>query len=238
VPICFPQFADEGDLMLHGFARESLWSVEFLSNTKCVLNLTDNEATKAIWPYRFKLLYTVELLAEGSSLACTLNVKNFDEKPFSYTCCLHTYFLFEDTSKVHILGLDDSDFIDKVDGRKLKNQNGKMIRIEDEAHRSASEAGLEKIKGYVDRIYLNTGTNFEFKQENQSLYKVNISPSFADTTVYNPWTGDKQGPKFPDFDDEGYKYTICLEPTLSARSKMTLNGGEEFTGTQTIQCTE
>jgi hypothetical protein len=52
--------------------------------------------------------------------------------------------------------------------------------------------------------------------------------------VYNPYLGDKQGPTFPDFDDDGYLYTICCEPTLSGKNAVTLNPGEAWEGKQEI----
>jgi len=45
---------------------------------------------------------------------------------------------------------------------------------------------------------------------------------FPDTTLYNPFTGDKQGPKFPDFDDEGCTKIICLEPTIGETNRVEL----------------
>ena len=41
IPIAFPQFADEGDLQLHGFARESMWDVQETKADAALFTLTD-----------------------------------------------------------------------------------------------------------------------------------------------------------------------------------------------------
>jgi glucose-6-phosphate 1-epimerase len=172
----------------------------------------------------------VHLLDRG--LRLELQVHNPQgESEFSFTGCFHTYFRFKDTSTVTLHGLNDTKFIDKADGRKVKLQDG-TINVKREADRSAKEAGIEQ--GFVDRIYLESPNLFEFRDDANVLYKIEQSPSWTDTTVYNPWLGDKQGPKFPDFDDDGYKYTIACEPTLSAAHAVTLRGGESWQGYQEI----
>ena len=40
-------------------------------------------------------------------------------------------------------------------------------------------------------------------EHSKPTYTVQQSESWADTTLYNPWLGDKQGEKGPDFDDDG-----------------------------------
>ena len=69
-PVCFPQFADQGDLVLHGFARTSVWTVASTATaltadgprTSITLGLTDSPATEALWPgNKFALSYTVTL---------------------------------------------------------------------------------------------------------------------------------------------------------------------------------
>ncbi|GMI07956.1 hypothetical protein TrVE_jg13303 [Triparma verrucosa] len=234
VPIAFPQFADEGDLKLHGFARESLWSVGSLEPTKAVLTLAPNTASKEMWDNEFELVYTVELQDSGS-LLLNMRVKNTSESSaFSFTACFHTYFLFQETNTVELSGgLGGKTYIDKCDGRKKKEQGDGPIVIPAEATRSGRDAGKE---GYVDRIYTNSGQSFVFARSGVELYNVTQSPSWPDTTLYNPWLGDKQGPVIgPDFDDDGYKKMICLEPTISKENAVVLNRGEVWEGSQTIE---
>lgn len=234
IPIAFPQFADEGPMKLHGFARESLWKiVGQTDNDSCLLELTQSESTKELWPFDFRLQYQVKLLPRG--LQMQLSVKNTDQKDFSFTGCFHTYFRFEKTSSIELHGLDGTPYVDKADSRKEKVQDG-TINAEKEANRSAQEAGVEH--GFVDRIYLNSGNEYKFVEGTKTLYTIEHSPNWTDTTIYNPWLGDKQGDKGPDFDDDGYQFTICCEPTLSARNAVTVKPGDTWEASQTIRVPE
>ena len=247
IPLAFPQFADEGDLPLHGFARDSVWTVvsdetdgHDDDNTTVVLKLSDSERTRKIWPHAFELIYTVRLLERG--LRVQLTVKNSATRDgggggsFVFAGCFHTYLRFRDTSKVYLSGLDGVTYIDKADGRKEKKAV-QFLNVEVQANQSAKEAGIDH--GFVDRIYLDSGNEFRFldrpsEEIGKVLYHVEQSPTFTDTTIYNPWLGDKRGAAGPDFDDDGYKYTICCEPTLAKAHAVTLDGGETWEGFQVI----
>lgn len=232
IPIAFPQFADEGPLnLLHGFARECVWQVIEGSSSNVTLELKDSDETRVMWPYSFRLSYEIKLLPRGISLQ--LNVKNLDEKPLTFSGCLHTYFKFDDALNVKLDGFKKTVFVDKADARKEKVQDG-PIEVKQEADRSARDAGVEH--GFVDRIHYNSPNNFQFIEQDSGkiLYNISQSGSWTDTTVYNPYLGDKQGPSFPDFDDDGYLNTICCEPTLSGKNAVTLESGAQWEGKHEI----
>ena len=95
-----PNHAATSKLPQHGFARTARW--EFLgkstsegssSSIKLDFGLSsDNldEATRAVWPYKFGLLYSVTL--ERESLTTTLVITNDGDEPFEFQTLLHTYF--------------------------------------------------------------------------------------------------------------------------------------------------
>jgi glucose-6-phosphate 1-epimerase len=234
VPIAFPQFADLGPLKLHGFARDSTWRVLEQSPNSCKLELTqaDVAAMPAEFLNDFCLTYDVALLSP-TELNLTLNVRNTSAAPFTFTGCLHTYFRFSDTADVLLSGLAGNQYTDKCGDRTIKTQSddSHQLSIPAESAKSGKEAERE---GFVDRVYHNTGSDFEFSREGRALYRVSQTESFQDTTLYNPWLGDKQGPVGPDFDDDGYTKTICLEPTLSDKCAVTLQAGESWEGGQSI----
>ena len=89
--------------------------------------------------------------------------------------------------------------------------------------------------GFVDRVYKATPDKYIFSRAGETLYDVTHSPLWKDTVVYNPWLGDKRGPKGHDYDDDGYMHNICLEPTVEGDSCAVLQPGEEWVGTQDIQ---
>ena len=121
MPIAFPQFANTGPLDLHGFARDSVWTVVSSSEDCVALELSDSEATRAKWPHAFTLTYTVSLL-EQHTLDVNLTVRNTEkEEAWSFTGCLHTY-LACNASTVSVDGLSGNKYIDKCDGMKEKVQ--------------------------------------------------------------------------------------------------------------------
>ena len=100
IPICFPQFADNGPLKLHGFARETMWRVidndDNVTN-KVIMELSSSSNTKTIWNYDFILRVTIELLYSplvgNSSLVMTMTATNpSNDVPFDFSTCFHTYF--------------------------------------------------------------------------------------------------------------------------------------------------
>jgi len=71
----------------------------FCFRSKVALRLVDSEATRAVWPHAFSVLYTVTLT--DGALSMRLEVTNTGEGPLSFTGALHTYL------KVRVrLGLD------------------------------------------------------------------------------------------------------------------------------------
>ena len=51
------------------------------------------------------------------------------------------------------------------------------------------------------------------------MYDLHQGGGFTNTVVFNPWKEGKLGPAHPDFDDDGYKYMICVEPAVAKPSE-------------------
>jgi glucose-6-phosphate 1-epimerase len=108
VPICWPQFAGRGPFPKHGFVRNSeKWRVLRTSTDPfpcVVLELCDDEETRAVFPPAFKLQYSVSL--DGpNSVSTALAVINTGPEPLQFTTALHTYFKVSDVGGVAIHGL-------------------------------------------------------------------------------------------------------------------------------------
>ena len=110
IPICFPQFSNHGPLPLHGFARINEWvltQTERLGSGEVVaaLQLSDSDATLALWPHQF----TIELRATLAEAALTLavQVKNNGDKPFDFELALHTYFGVGEIQRTAVCGLEE-----------------------------------------------------------------------------------------------------------------------------------
>jgi len=110
VPVIFPQFAERGNGMRHGFARVSTWRVletgEQDGAVFAVLGLSPADldpALAAAWPHPFALSLRITLQAR--ELALALEVRNTGSAAFPFSAALHTYYLVEDVEAVRIEGV-------------------------------------------------------------------------------------------------------------------------------------
>jgi glucose-6-phosphate 1-epimerase len=110
VPVIFPQFAERGTGMRHGFARVSTWRVldsgEQDGAAFAVLGLNQGDLSpqaSSAWAYAFELALRVSV--HGAELAMTLEVRNTGTHPFPFSAALHTYHLVDDVEAVRITGV-------------------------------------------------------------------------------------------------------------------------------------
>ena len=146
VPLCFPWFAAHATdpaKPAHGFARTRMWRMadvipDETGQVHVSLRLTDDAATRALWDAAFEASFTITF---GTALTMTLAVENVGPREIAYESALHTYLEVGDVEQVRISGLENTPFIDKVDGGREK--------------RSATAITFA---GDTDRIYLATTT--------------------------------------------------------------------------------
>jgi glucose-6-phosphate 1-epimerase len=209
IPICWPWFgvdvSDQGR-MIHGFARTQLWTlVEQVDidegTTKVVFELRENEATLALFPYRFLLTLTMVI---SDTLSLTLQTKNVDEQPFEITQAFHTYFDIPSVDNVKIVGLDGVEYLDYTD-KVIKKQQGD-INIDQEVNRVYHEA--PKTLEVVDQM-------------RQILIEQEGSNS---TVVWNPWKQSSKEMKY--MSNDGYKRMICVETANAFEDKLVIKPNE------------
>jgi len=214
IPVCWPWFGPDPDDLgrpAHGFVRNRQWSVsasESLADgsTRVVLSLTDNDATRAIWPHPFRL--DIEITV-GDSLRVALLTHNSGDQSVTISQALHSYFQVGDIGQVRVLGLDGTDYLDKVDGAARKTQ-----------------AGPVTIAGEVDRIY--TGVTGEQVIDDESLgRKVHITSRGCSTAVvWNPWADIAAS--MGDLDDDDYRKMICVETANAGPETVEIAAGGEY----------
>ncbi|MEL6260231.1 MAG: D-hexose-6-phosphate mutarotase [Cyanobacteria bacterium J06626_6] len=202
IPICWPWFGPDPEgkgRASHGFVRNRMWtllSTEATSTgeTRVRFGLTDTDETKAIWPYAFEL--TMDVLV-GNELTVTLTTRNTGDTSFSITQALHTYLTTGDIAQVKVLGLEDTQYIDKPDGGQQKTQTGAVT-----------------VSGEVDRIY--TDVKPELVVEDGDLgRRIRISTSGSKTAiVWNPWSEIAE--KMADLAAQDYQRFICVETANAA----------------------
>ncbi len=185
VPVIFPQFAERGVGMRHGFARVSTWRVAGA--------LTQTDLAPAVaqaWPHGFALTLTVAL--EGDSLALALEVHNTGQDAFAFSSALHTYFLVDDVGQIGVKGVQHGEL--RIDGKL------------DQIYRDVSgELGLKRPvgalaltqSGFRDAVVWNPGAEdtaaLADMEDHEYLRFVCIEPALIEPATLVPghaWRGE------------------------------------------------
>jgi glucose-6-phosphate 1-epimerase len=216
VPVSFPQFAAEGPLPNHGFARVSTWSLvragqEASGTARAVVRLEDSEATRRLWPYPFVAEITVSL--SGRALEVSLRMTNTGSTGFTYTAALHTYLRVGDVRQTVVRGLRNARYRDKVLGADGVVESSPELRI----------------TGQIDRVYYSAPDDLQVCER---LRTTSVrATGFPDTVVWNP--GEQAGAALNDLEPGGYARMLCVE-AAAVRAPVKLEPGERWQGSQTL----
>jgi len=188
VPFVFPNFGPWSLGPQHGFARTSMWSLTEKKDHQAVFRLTETEASLAIWPFKFEVLYTVELAPD--TLKMRVDVKNTDSKSWDFTLLLHSYLRVNDIATTSITGLDGAFYIDKIHGK------------------NSSQEGDLKIDAAIDRVFCSTSDELKISDGCRNF--IVEKRGFPEAVVWNPWI--EGCAKTGDLDDDAWKQMVCVEP--------------------------
>ncbi len=215
IPVCFPQFANTGDLPKHGFVRNREWTV---NAERCgddyalvTLELADDEATRALWPHSF--LAELTLMLEADRIDIELSITNTGGAPFAFTGALHSYLRVTQVEDAAIEGLYGYDYRDAVNGDAERRETGTELVVESE----------------VDRVYFDVKRPQLLKAGNLSLGIQ--SQGFPDVVVWNPWI--ERCAELKDMPVDGWRHMLCIE-AAAVREPVQLPAGEEWYGRQTL----
>jgi len=144
IPVCWPWFGahdSNSEFPAHGFARTVNWQVlktETIDDGSTRISFTTQPTAdnQHMWPADTTVEYKVTI---GKKLEMELITHNKGNQAITIGQALHTYFKVGDVSKTLIHGLDETDYLDKLEDFKRKLQTGPVI-----------------IQAEVDRIYLDT----------------------------------------------------------------------------------
>lgn len=215
VPISFPQFATQGPLPKHGFARLTTWELASAegggADAVAVFRLTDSAETRAIWPHPFVAELTVRVA--GAAISMEFAVTNTGTEPFSFTAALHTYFRVADVREAAVVGLQGTRYRDKAAGETEPEDRERELRID----------------GEVDRVYLNAPRAVELQESGRTLEVA--STGFADIVVWNP--GAEAAAKLTNMEPDGHLRMLCVE-AAAAGSPVHVAPGERWAGSQTL----
>ncbi|MFV5214474.1 D-hexose-6-phosphate mutarotase [Azonexus caeni] len=215
IPVCFPQFAERGDLPKHGFVRTREWEVSARRSgddyALVTLEIGDDAETHALWPHRFRLELT--LMIEADRIDLELCVANTGELPFEFTAALHTYLRVVQVEDVAVEGLYGHDYRDATDGNKVVRDSGTELLIE----------------GETDRVYRHVRRPQMLRAGNLSLGIQ--QQGFPDTVVWNPWV--EKCAALADMPDDDWRHMLCIE-AAAADVVQELGAGDEWYGRQTL----
>lgn len=216
VPVIFPQFASEGPLPKHGFARVREWSV--VAGPRVVegaatatLSLVADERTRAVWPHDFAAELSVRVA--GRSLEVALSVVSTGAEPIRFTSALHTYLRVDDVAQSRIEGLRGVTYRDSAAGG--------IERLDSDP--------LVPITGEIDRVYLDAPPRVEVREPHRTTRVEMLG--FRDTVVWNP--GAERASRLSDLDRGGERHMLCVE-AATVRTPVVLSTGERWRGSQTL----
>ncbi|XP_027178840.1 putative glucose-6-phosphate 1-epimerase [Coffea eugenioides] len=172
IPHCFPQFGP-GLMQQHGFARNMNWSIVNSENVEgnpiITLELKDGPYSRSMWDHTFQVLYKVTL--DKRTLSTELKVTNADQKPFSFTTALHTYFSAS------------------VTGASVRGLKGCKTLNKDPDPKNPIEGQEERdvvtFPGFVDCIYLNAPSKLHLDNGLGDTILIE-NTNWSDTVLWNP----------------------------------------------------
>jgi glucose-6-phosphate 1-epimerase len=191
IPVVFPQFADLGSLPKHGFARTVEWTRGADDGAGDVVHfrLADSPATRALWPHTFTAELSISVV--GGVLDVAFAVHNPGDAELAFTGALHSYLCVNDIADVTIRGLEDTRFIDKVEGRAERTQSVRELAI----------------AGEIDRVYLDVDHPVIVHDGDRRVLVERWG--FPDVVVWNP--GPALTATFADLPPDAYRHFVCVE---------------------------
>ena len=222
VPLIFPWFgahATDASKPMHGFARSRVWRITGTGSrpdgtVEIELGLDDDEATRALWPHPFRARYRVSV---GDTLGMALEVANTGSAPFSFEAALHTYFNVADVRTADVRGLEQTAFIDKVDGFTRKRHGAEPL----------------KLTGETDRVFLGTRATCVVEDPDlRRRLRVDKAGS-ATTVVWNPWAAKCAA--MADMGPDDWRSMICVETANASDDAVTVAPGAKHVMTATVR---
>ena len=177
---------------------------------QCRLSLCDAAATRAHWPQAFAATLTVQLWP--GSLQITLEVRNTDSRPLSFTGALHTYLAVDDLAAVQLDGLQG-----QLGWDALTDQSGPV-------HQAIT------FNAEFDRVY-HAAPRPLCLHDGPHQLEIAQSASLADTVVWNP--GAALCGRLEDMPTDGFQRMLCVEAAQVWRP-VEVAAGETWQGWQRL----
>ncbi|MBB1465165.1 D-hexose-6-phosphate mutarotase [Vibrio sp. SG41-7] len=198
IPVCWPWFGRIA-APAHGFARSSEWQLvehrESEAGVIVSLGLKPNKETLAVWPHQFDARLNVEI---GDQLKVTLDVKNTDSQPWTFSGALHTYLNVDDIHNTTTTGMG-AEYIDSLQGGKLCQGGSELV-----------------LTDTIDRVYTQPEAQIFVADKNLDRTLTVENHGHNSAVLWNPWA--EGATAMGDMQDDGYLTMMCVESTLHAPS--------------------
>jgi glucose-6-phosphate 1-epimerase len=217
VPVCWPWFGALPGKPAHGFVRTRLWDVRGSArgaedSVVLRLGLRDDESTHALWDHRFDVELVVEF---GAALTLSLVTRNTGDTPMPLTQALHPSFSVGDITQCRVLGLENTEYLDKVADFAQFTQPSAL-----------------EFTGETDRVYFNTPVDTVI-DDPVAGRRIRIAKAgSASTVVWNPWVEKARG--FADMDPSEYRDMLCVETCNASPDTLEIAPGSQHTLTAYI----
>jgi len=173
-------------LKQHGFARNLPWSIELLEDQGGVrLSLADNDATRAAYPFAFRVQMEVRPVASALEIVTTvINTSEDGGEAMPFSFGLHPYFNVTDLAQTHLEGLAPRclNHLEMADAETASQ----LSRLPDGVD------FLTRPAGPVTLVDAAAGTRLQLQHhEPMDLTVVWTEPPRA-MVCLEPWTGPRQ----------------------------------------------
>lgn len=209
IPVCFPQFGEEGNLPRHGVVRTAQWNVSQTRNGDgfALATMETSGSVGGEWQCE------ITLMLERNRLDVEMGVVNTGQASLRFTGALHTYLRVTQVEDAEVEGLYGTLYEDALDNRKVKKETSPRLALE----------------GPADRIYQDVARTLLVHAGNLSVGV--DSDGFRDVVLWNPWESGCQD--FPDLPADGWRHFLCLEAAAVAEP-VEIAPGAEWSGRQTL----
>ena len=219
IPLCWPWFGASPDLPgrpQHGFARTAPFRVvaeQADAQATAVTLALDADPDFPEWRVAARLEVELRL---SDCLWMEVRTTNIADRELLVGTGLHNYFRVSDSRAASIPALTGLDYLDKTEGDARGTQRTPL-----------------RIEGEVDRVYLAPPPVVDLLDPRWPG-RVRIEAwGHTDLVVWNP--GPAVARSLADFDDDGYRAMLCIEPAQALDNRQRLAPGACHTIGQRIR---
>jgi glucose-6-phosphate 1-epimerase len=134
----------------------------------------------------------------GDQLKVTLDVKNTDSHPWTFSGALHTYLNVGDIHNTTTTGMG-AEYIDSLQGRKICQGGTELI-----------------LTDTIDRVYTQPEAQIFVADQKLDRTLTVENHGHNSAVLWNPWA--EGAASMGDMQDDGYLTMMCVESTLHAPS--------------------